>query len=52
MAVIDLPCIYMVWLRDTIRYFREKSQLYGSIARPLLWLFILGMGLRGSFHRR
>jgi ABC-2 type transport system permease protein len=39
----------MVWLRDTIRYFREKSQLYGSVARPLLWLFILGMGLRGSF---
>jgi ABC-2 type transport system permease protein len=48
--MIDLPCIYMIWLRDTIRYFREKSQLYGSIARPLLWLFILGMGLRGSFQ--
>jgi ABC-2 type transport system permease protein len=48
--VIDLSCIYMVWLRDIIRYFREKSQLYGSIARPLLWLFILGMGLRGSFQ--
>ena len=50
MAVIDFPCIYMIWLRDTIRYFREKSQLYGSIVRPLLWLFILGMGLRGSFE--
>jgi ABC-2 type transport system permease protein len=50
MAVIDFSCIYMVWLRDTIRYFREKSQLYGSIVRPLLWLFILGMGLRGSFE--
>jgi ABC-2 type transport system permease protein len=49
-AVIDFSCIYMVWLRDTIRYFREKSQLYGSIVRPLLWLFILGMGLRGSFQ--
>jgi ABC-2 type transport system permease protein len=50
MAVIDFSCIYMIWLRDTIRYFREKSQLYGSILRPLLWLFILGMGLRGSFQ--
>jgi ABC-2 type transport system permease protein len=49
-AVIDFSCIYMVWLRDIIRYFREKSQLYGSIVRPLLWLFILGMGLRGSFE--
>jgi ABC-2 type transport system permease protein len=50
MALIDFPCIYMVWLRDIIRYFREKSQLYGSIMRPILWLFILGMGLRGSFQ--
>ncbi|MEO0114761.1 MAG: ABC transporter permease [candidate division WOR-3 bacterium] len=48
--MIDLSCIYMVWLRDTIRYFREKSQLYGSITRPILWLFILGMGLRGSYR--
>jgi ABC-2 type transport system permease protein len=40
----------MIWLRDTIRYFRERSQLYGSVMRPVLWLFILGMGLRGSFR--
>ena len=38
----------MVWLRDTLRYFREKSQLIGSLTRPILWLFILGMGLRGT----
>jgi ABC-2 type transport system permease protein len=35
--------------RDVIRTFRQKSQLYGSIARPLIWLFLLGNGLRGSF---
>jgi ABC-2 type transport system permease protein len=46
--MIDFVCIYAVWLRDTIRYFRERSQLIGSIVRPILWLFILGMGLRGS----
>jgi ABC-2 type transport system permease protein len=38
----------MVWQRDIIRYFREKSQLYGSLSRPILWLFVLGLGLRGS----
>jgi ABC-2 type transport system permease protein len=47
--MIDIACIYMVWQRDIIRYFREKSQLYGSLSRPVLWLFILGMGLRGSY---
>ena len=40
--MIDLACIEMVWLRDTIRYFRERSQLIGSLTRPILWLFILG----------
>ena len=35
--------------RDIIRSFRQKSQLYGSIVRPVIWLFILGTGLRGSF---
>jgi ABC-2 type transport system permease protein len=46
--MIDFACIEMVWLRDTIRYFRERSQLIGSLTRPVLWLFVLGMGLRGS----
>lgn len=50
--MIDLACIRMVWQRDIIRYFRERSQFYGSLVRPVLWLFILGMGLRGSFAGR
>jgi len=47
--MIDPACIRMVWQRDIIRYFREKSQLYGSLTRPVMWLFILGMGLRGAY---
>ncbi len=35
--------------RDIIRSFRQKSQLYGSLVRPLIWLFLLGNGLRASF---
>jgi ABC-2 type transport system permease protein len=35
--------------RDIIRSFRQNSQLYSSIVRPLIWLFLLGNGLRGSF---
>jgi len=46
--MIDLACIRMIWERDIIRYFRERSQFYGSLTRPVLWLFVLGMGLRGS----
>ncbi len=46
---MDWSTIYMIWLRDLIRYVRQRSRLYGSIARPILWLFILGSGLRPSF---
>jgi ABC-2 type transport system permease protein len=34
--------------RDIIRTLRQKSQLYGSVVRPVIWLFLLGTGLRGS----
>jgi ABC-2 type transport system permease protein len=45
-AVLDS---FIIAKRDIIRSFRQKSQLYGSIVRPIIWLFILGTGLRGSF---
>ncbi len=47
---MDWNTIYIVWLRELIRYVRQRSRLYSSIVRPILWLFILGMGLRPSFH--
>ncbi|MHB1376735.1 MAG: ABC transporter permease [Candidatus Humimicrobiaceae bacterium] len=46
-AVLDSIAIAK---RDIIRSFRQKSQLYGSIVRPVIWLFIMGTGLRGSFN--
>lgn len=46
---MDWNTIYIVWLRELIRYVRQRSRLYGSVVRPILWLFILGMGLRPSF---
>lgn len=45
---MDFTAVFTIWQRDLIRYFREKSQFYSSISRPVLWLFVLGMGLRGS----
>jgi ABC-2 type transport system permease protein len=47
---MDWNTIYIIWLREIIRYTRQRSRLYSSFARPILWLFILGMGLRPSFQ--
>jgi len=45
-AVLDS---FTIAKRDIIRSFRQRSQLYGSIMRPVIWLFLLGTGLRSSF---
>jgi|SRR5579884_1110777 len=45
---VDLEAILMLCQRDLTRFWRERSQLYGSLARTVVWLFILGAGLRGS----
>ncbi len=46
--ILDWEAIRMLCQRDLIRFGRERTQLYGSLARTVLWLFILGAGLRGS----
>jgi len=38
--------MYGIWLRDTIKFWRERSRLWGGVARPILWLIILGTSLR------
>src|SRR5437763_6492932 len=40
--------IYGIWLRDLKKFWRERSRLWGGIARPVLWLIILGSSLRGA----
>ena len=47
-ALIDPEAILMLCQRDLTRFLRERAQLYGSLARTVVWLFILGAGLRGS----
>jgi ABC-2 type transport system permease protein len=40
---------FIIWQRDMKRMIRDKHQFYGSFARPVLWLVVLGMGLRPVF---
>lgn len=46
--LIDFETILMLCERDVVRFIRERAQLYGSLARTIVWLFVLGAGLRGS----
>lgn len=42
--------VYVICLRDVRRFFREKSQVIGSVARPTLWLLIMGTGFNTIFR--
>jgi len=42
----ELEAVYTVWLREMIRYFRDKSRIISSLAMPIFWLLIFGSGIR------
>jgi ABC-2 type transport system permease protein len=43
--VIQARPIYVICLREFKKFFREKSRLMGTLARPVLWLFVVGNGM-------
>jgi ABC-2 type transport system permease protein len=48
---LDLEAVYGIWLRDLKKFWRERSRLWGGVARPVLWLLILGSSLRPAISR-
>ncbi|MBD3155199.1 MAG: ABC transporter permease subunit [Candidatus Aenigmarchaeota archaeon] len=40
--------IYTVWLREMIRYFRQKERIISSLTMPIFWLLIFGGSMRTS----
>jgi ABC-2 type transport system permease protein len=43
-----LRAVYIIWYRDVIRYTRDRMRLVVSLAQPLLYLLIFGVGLSSS----
>jgi ABC-2 type transport system permease protein len=41
---------YIIWLRDMKRYSRDRSRIIGSLASPIIFIFILGVGLGSSLR--
>lgn len=47
---MDFDAIRMIWKRDLIVNWRDRGQLIGSLVRSVLWLVVLGLGLRAAFR--
>ncbi len=41
-----LEALWALTWRDLLRFLRDRSQVLGALARPLLWLLFMGKGLR------
>jgi ABC-2 type transport system permease protein len=49
-ASLDLRVVWVMWQREMLRYFRDRSQLFGGFSRTVLWLIILGFGLGAALR--
>ena len=43
--MIEVNAIYVLVAREFKKFIREKSRLISTIARPLIWLFLVGGGM-------
>jgi ABC-2 type transport system permease protein len=43
--------VYIIWYRDVIRFWRDRVRLLMSLAQPVLYLAIFGVGLSSSLGR-
>jgi ABC-2 type transport system permease protein len=46
-----LQAAYIIWYRDIIRFWRDRVRLVMSLAQPVLYLAIFGVGLSSSLGR-
>ncbi len=49
---MNLQAIYILWLRDIIRHFRDRVRVIVSLFRPVLWLLFFGIGINSFFGRQ
>ncbi len=43
--MVEINAIYVLVAREFKKFIREKSRLISTIARPLIWLFLVGGGM-------
>ena len=39
-----------LWQRELVRFFRQRSRVVGALGPPVLFWFLIGSGLGGSFQ--
>ncbi len=48
----DLATVRVLWKRDLVRFFRQRSRVIGAFVQPLIFWAIMGSGFSSSFRIR
>ena len=40
----------VMWRREMLRYWRDRSMIFGGFSRTVLWLVVLGFGLGAALR--
>ncbi len=46
----DLATALVLWRRDLLRFFRQPSRLAGALGQPVIFWFVIGAGMSGTFR--
>ena len=46
---LDLAVVRVLWKRDLVRFFRQRSRVIGALVQPLIFWLVIGSGFSGSF---
>jgi ABC-2 type transport system permease protein len=44
-VLVEVNAIYVLVARELIKFFRERARLVSTLARPVIWLFLVGGGM-------
>lgn len=48
--LLDVATAGVLWRRDLVRFFRQPSRLVGALGQPVIFWFVIGSGLSGTFR--
>ena len=46
----DLATVGVLWRRDVVRFFRERTRVVGALLQPLIFWLVIGSGLSPTFR--
>lgn len=47
---LDLATVRVLWKRDLVRFFRQRSRVLGAFVQPLIFWGVMGSGFSSSFR--